>query len=166
MAGFTRHGPMKGEEKHSIPEIVSIEGAKSAISAGDRIAADRILGALTGKDPKDASAWALKGENCLVLSRFEEAKSAFAKAAELEPGNLGTLLGLGKACLKLKDYNAAIDAYEKAVTADRAGSGAHLKLASAFIAAGKEKEAIKVLKEAGATMPDWGVQQLTLKPEE
>jgi tetratricopeptide (TPR) repeat protein len=68
--------------------------------------------------PDFAKSWLGKAQQLARLGRYHEAGPLFAKAAELAPGEVEPLLGLGEAQQKDGEYQAALASYQRALEKD------------------------------------------------
>ncbi len=98
-------------------------------------------------DPKDISGEFIQmGRLLLKSGRYPEAKEAFVKAAEQDPGNSKVYNYLGIACGRLNEHEEAVDAYNKAIALDYDYASAHFNLASVFDQIHDDKNAISQWK--------------------
>jgi tetratricopeptide (TPR) repeat protein len=68
--------------------------------------------------PGLAKSWLGKAQQLARLGQYHEAGPLFAKAAELAPGEVEPLLGLGEAQQKDGEYQAALASYQRALEKD------------------------------------------------
>jgi tetratricopeptide (TPR) repeat protein len=100
--------------------------------------------------PQLAKAWLSKGQQLARLGKYHEAGVQFAKAAELEPGDIDALLGMAEAQQKDGDYQGSFETYQRALARDGDVTAA-LGAARSLMFLGKPAEARTVLEQfAGA----------------
>lgn len=105
------------------------------------------------RDPANARLWQLLGLLNRDLDDLPAATRAFAKAAELLPGD--AMIANGHACVSLEAGLPAVDLFEHAIRADPRDRALLIRLAAARVDQGETKQAIGGLEEAVARYPDW-----------
>lgn len=103
------------------------------------------------KFPSLAKAHLAEGQQLARLGRYSEAGPAFAKAAELTPGDKEALLGLAEVQNKAGSYGESLETYHRVLAIDAADLTAQLGAARNLIASGKMIEAKKQLESALTT---------------
>jgi len=105
------------------------------------------------RHPGNARMWQLLGLINRDLDDLPAAVDAFAKAAELMPGD--AMIANGHACVAFEAGLPAIDLFERAIRADPQDRALSLRLAAAQVEQGQTDAAIGGLEEAVARHPDW-----------
>ncbi len=91
---------------------------------------------------------------CLVHSSLEEAKAAFQKVLDLEPGNVHALIGMGLVEFELRNLEKAADYFRQAMAADPSSETAKINLAICLEAQQRKEEARKLWEELLASCQD------------
>lgn len=92
---------------HTARAIVRVQGESAPASHRAVLAIDALLRqewsealdfarGLTEEDPQHALAWAVQGEALRRLTRYDEARTAFHRAIELDPSDPAAKIGLGR----------------------------------------------------------------------
>lgn len=113
------------------------------------------------KHPGDQRTLALLAEIDVRLSRWSEARQAFATLLAAHPDDPDTLLGLGQSELSLKDYQASVMTLQHLLELDPANVLAHFYLARDYTALGRTAEAAheaelhrQLVQRAGSLIPE------------
>lgn len=98
----------------------------------------------TGKvdDAELAGEFLQMGRLLLKSGRYTEAKSAFKKAHDQDPGNSKVYNYLGISYGRLNHFEEAVDAYNKAIALDYDYASAHFNLASVYDQMGDAQNAV------------------------
>jgi tetratricopeptide (TPR) repeat protein len=109
--------------------------------------AERALRRAIEIDPADADARRLLGRTYEALRRDADAREAYVAALRLEPDDPDTLLALGGIALRAEDFAGAREWYTRHLRAVGDGPDARLRIAFAWLDAGRGEEALAVARE-------------------
>jgi hypothetical protein len=113
------------------------------------------LSIIPPRDQRECAAgYRRDGTRAARENRHVDARRAFELALTADPGDIAAQIGLGDALLSLNRYREAIGPFEAASGAARAKgerSPVTARLALAYLSAGDEQNARRVLQEAGAS---------------
>ena len=126
----------------------AFESASAANRAGKPDEALKLFNDIVAKDPKDHNAWMQVGAIHYWAKRFDESRTAYAKALELKPDYFLANLNLGRLELSQKNYEPAIAALGKAVEVDPKSADANHLLGEAYLQNKKGSLAVGFLNKA------------------
>ncbi|WP_245618617.1 tetratricopeptide repeat protein [Methanogenium cariaci] len=92
-------------------------------------------------DRKNATYWAALGSVLMTAGKYPEAGKAFDQLTVLQGETAAVWYGKGRALAETGRYEQAIPCFEEAVKANPADEASHSRLAAAYMAVGRYKEA-------------------------
>ena len=119
------------------------------VTAGDADAVDRDI-ATTLTLAEHAETWRVLARALAAAGRVPEARNAWARAAELAPGNAEAMLALGEVLLVDKEPAAAARVFQRRLSFHPEDGAAHRGLALALLDEGKSSEARDEAERAAA----------------
>jgi len=147
-----------------------VEQAMGALEAKDYAKAIEACKQAIRVAPNDPAAHYLMGSANFGLGRYQEALTAYEKAAALNPKAAESpdlQYELGMTYLNLKRYPQAVVAFNKVVRADPNHPRGHYGLVGAYLGQGKQEEATKAYRTLQRLDPEMAKkvgEQLNLKP--
>lgn len=109
-----------------------------------------------------ASSWILQGKTYEAMGRREDAVTSYQTAYDADPANPGALLGMAKVAEWNKKYNRAIELVSGINRGQTGWVGARTLLARAYMALEKGDQAVEVMREVIAAVPDHPPMHSTL----
>jgi tetratricopeptide (TPR) repeat protein len=120
----------------------------AAARAGNADEAVKLFNAIVQKDEKDFNAWMQLGTLHYGAKRYDEARSAYARATALKPDYFLAYLNIGKLELSQKNYDPATAAFSKAVEIDPKSADANHLLGETYLQNKKGSMAVGFLNKA------------------
>ncbi|WP_445475187.1 tetratricopeptide repeat protein [Methanococcoides methylutens] len=99
-------------------------------------------------DPKDAMAWAYKGNTYSYMKAYEDAIIAYEKALQIAPEDELAWINKGNAHSHLKQYENAIKAYEKALQLNQKDENVWISKGNVYYHLKKYEKAIEAYNKA------------------
>jgi len=113
---------------------------------GQRATARRCAEQAQKRFPSDAGVWLISGRIYYSVGLMDEARKAFARAVDLEPGDERAYLGLATSLLKLDRPRKAEKAYRRLLAAVPDSVAGNYRLATQLMARGAHREAERYLR--------------------
>lgn len=102
----------------------------------------------------DADAWYNKGYALFERGMLTEAKDAFSRVLEINPGDTRTWVILGNVFMESCQYEEAIHAYDQVLQAIGSDPDIWVHKGNAYLSMGKKKEARQAFDQALNIEPD------------
>jgi hypothetical protein len=116
------------------------------VRRGDEASGFRLLEESVTMDPRSAKAWGNLGSMHLRSGQLEEALTAFRRAREVAPGDVGVIYNLGVLYDRMGEPRQASEAFQEVVGRDPGFEAAYLPLARALVEDDHFQEARLVLR--------------------
>lgn len=102
---------------------------------------------------EDADVWSLLGRVAMAQNDLKSAEQAFRKVISLNPWTISAYEGLAVVAERRGDALGQVDAWNAATSIDPDSSNINLRLASAWLAAGKPKKALQIVERVLTASP-------------
>lgn len=120
---------------------------------GDRAEAERVLGELLAKDPRDAQSLLIQGELLAQEGRREDALAKFKAAAEIDAASPRLQFALGRGYAARGDLDLARAAYAEVLKLNPSAAAAQMELSRLNLLAGRPEDAVRLSREAVKNEP-------------
>jgi len=136
--------------------------ARMAMQSGDANGAMEIYDSLLSQNPTLAAAHAGRGDVYMSRTKYQDAETAYRRAALLDPDDFGAQYGLSCALQKMGDWKEAVIACHRALTLEPGNAAANLNLAGIYMQTGQPDRAVTFATEAVTLSPRDGTARKRL----
>jgi Flp pilus assembly protein TadD len=145
----------KAVERDASVANVQLLAARTSLSVGDTVAAERALRRTIELDPSVVEAYSMLGGLFVLQRRLEEARREFERFVAQQPGSVGAHMLLGTVLEALQKPAEAEQAYKAALRIDPQAPLAANNLAWMYVSAGRDLHvAFELAQAAKRRAPD------------